>query len=130
MSDLGLEYEAQNWHVRKPAARSRRGIVASQHRLAAEVGAEMLAAGGNAVDAAVAAGFALAAVEPWNSGLGGIGYMLVYLARENRVGVIYFDPVPPRALYPADFPLSGGFAGDLFAWPAGRESREGRGPLY
>ncbi len=38
--------ETQNWQVRKPAARSRRGIVASQHRLAAEVGAEMLAAGG------------------------------------------------------------------------------------
>src|SRR5436305_1342604 len=49
----GPGHRTQNWHVRKPAARSRRGIVASQHRLAAEVGAEMLAAGGNAVDAAV-----------------------------------------------------------------------------
>ena len=52
--------ETQNWRVRKPAARSRRGIVASQHRLAAEVGAGMLAAGGNAVDAAVAAGTSFA----------------------------------------------------------------------
>jgi len=58
------DHRTQNWHVRKPAARSRRGIVASQHQLAAEVGAGMLAAGGNAVDAAVAAGFALAAIDP------------------------------------------------------------------
>ncbi len=125
----GLDHRTQNWHVRKPAARSRRGIVASQHRLAAEVGAEILTAGGNAVDAAVAAGFALAAVEPWNSGLGGIGYMLVYLAKEKRVEVVDFGPVSPRALDPADFPLSGGFAGDLFAWPAVREDRNVHGPL-
>ena len=125
----GPEHRTQNWRVRKPAARSRRGVVASQHRLAAEVGAETLAAGGNAVDAAVAAGFALAAVEPWNSGLGGIGYMLVYLAEENRVEVVDFGPLSPRALDPADFPLSGGFAGDLFAWPAVAEDRNVHGPL-
>jgi gamma-glutamyltranspeptidase/glutathione hydrolase len=121
--------ETQNWQVRKPPARSRRGIVASQHRLAAEVGAETLAAGGNAVDAAVAAGFALAAIEPWNSGLGGIGYMLVYLAKEDRVHVVDFGPMSPRALDPADFPLSGGFAGDLFSWPAVAEDRNVHGPL-
>ena len=125
----GLDHLTQNWQVRKPAARSRRGVVASQHRLAAEVGAEMLAAGGNAVDAAVAAGFALAAIEPWNSGLGGIGYMLVYLAKENRVQVVDFGPISPRALDPADFPLSGGLAGDLFAWPAVVEDRNVHGPL-
>jgi gamma-glutamyltranspeptidase/glutathione hydrolase len=89
----------------------------------------MLGAGGNAVDAAVAAGFALAAIEPWNSGLGGIGYMLVYLARENRVEVVDFGPISPRALDPADFPLSGGFAGDLFAWPAVKGDRNVHGPL-
>jgi len=122
-------HRTQNWQVRKPAARSRRGVVASQHRLAAEAGAEILAAGGNAVDAAVAAGFALAAIEPWNSGLGGIGYMLVYLAKENRVEVADFGPVSPRALAPSDFPLSGGFAGDLFAWPAVQEDRNVHGPL-
>src|SRR5207245_6685777 len=79
--------------------------------------------------AAVAAGFALAAVEPWNSGLGGIGYMLVYLAKEDRVQVVDFGPVSPRALDPADFPLSGGLAGDLFAWPAVVEDRNVHGSL-
>jgi gamma-glutamyltranspeptidase/glutathione hydrolase len=125
----GLDHPTQNWQVRKPPARSQRGVVASQHRLAAEVGVGMLAAGGNAVDAAVAAGFALAAIDPWTSGLGGIGYMLVYLARENRVEVVDFGPISPRALDPADFPLSGGFAGDLFAWPAVRDDRNVHGPL-
>ena len=124
-----LEHRTQNWQVRKPPARSRRGIVASQHQLAAEIGAETLASGGNAVDAAVAAGFALAAIEPWNSGLGGMGYMLVYLAKEDRVHVVDFGPVSPRALDPADFPLSGGLAGDLFSWPAVAEDRNVHGPL-
>src|SRR2546428_4431876 len=55
--------------------------------------------------------------------------MLVYLARESRVKVVDFGPVSPRALDPADFPLSGGFAGDLFAWPAVREDRNVHGPL-
>ena len=82
------ESPVQNWHVRKPLARSRRGIVVTQNRVAGEAGARVLAAGGNAVDAAVTTGFALAAVEPWNSGLGGIGFMLVFSAKEGRVSVV------------------------------------------
>ena len=58
----------------------RHGIVVSQNREAAEAGAAILEAGGNAADAAVAACFALAAVEPWNSGLGGIGFAVVLKA--------------------------------------------------
>jgi len=129
MNEARAGYRTQNWEVRKPVARSRHGIVAAQHRTASEIGAEVLAAGGNAVDAAVAAGFALAAIEPWNSGLGGVGYMLIYLARENRVAAVDFGPISPRALDPADFPLTSGFATDLFAWPAVREDRNVHGPL-
>jgi gamma-glutamyltranspeptidase / glutathione hydrolase len=72
-----MAHVTQNWRVEKPAVNCRGGIVVAQYRAAAEVGAGMLRAGGNAVDAAVATAFALAALEPWNSGLGGIGYMLV-----------------------------------------------------
>ena len=62
----------QNWEVRKPGAASKGGIVAAQSHAAATVGADILAAGGTAVDAAVAAALAGAAAEPWSSGLGGI----------------------------------------------------------
>jgi gamma-glutamyltranspeptidase/glutathione hydrolase len=126
-----LEHRVQNWHVQKPLARSRGGIVATQNRVAGEAGAKVLAAGGNAVDAAVATGFALAAVEPWNSGLGGVGFMLVYLAKTGRVSVVDFGPISPRGLDPAAYPLTG--AGittrDLFTWPAVKEDRNVHGPL-
>lgn len=123
-----LEHPVQNWHVRKPVARTRGGIVATQNRIAGEAGAKILASGGNAVDAAVATGFALAAVEPWNSGLGGVGFMLVYLAQENRVEVVDFGPISPRSLDPAAYPLTGGFTSDLFTWPTVKDDRNVHGP--
>jgi gamma-glutamyltranspeptidase/glutathione hydrolase len=124
-------HRVQNWHVRKPLARSRGGVVATQNRVAGEAGARVLAAGGNAVDAAVATGFALAAVEPWNSGLGGVGFMLVYSAKKGRVSVVDFGPVSARGLDPAAYPLTGGgaTARDLFTWPAVKDDRNVHGPL-
>ena len=120
----------QNWNVSKPLATAARGgIVASQNRIASEAGARILAAGGNAVDAAVATGLALAAVEPWNSGLGGVGFMMVYLARENRVQVVDFGPISPAGLNPEDYPLTGGFTSDLFTWPSVKDDRNVHGPM-
>src|SRR6185295_7273041 len=123
-----LEHLVQNWHVRKPVAKTRGGIVATQNRVAGEAGAAVLAAGGNAVDAAVATGLALAAVEPWNSGFGGVGFMLVYLAKENRVEVVDFGPISPRGLDPASYPLVGGNTSDLFTWPTVKDDRNVHGP--
>jgi gamma-glutamyltranspeptidase/glutathione hydrolase len=123
------EHLTQNWTVRKPLARARGGIVATQNRIAGEAGVRILDAGGNAIDAAAATGLALAAVEPWNSGLGGIGFMLVYLAREKKVHVVDFGPISPRRLNPADFPLSGGTTTDLFTWPSVKDDRNVHGPL-
>jgi gamma-glutamyltranspeptidase / glutathione hydrolase len=59
--------------IRKPAVVSKGGIVAAQSRKAAELGAEVLAAGGDCVDAVVATTFALGVLEPWMSGVGGGG---------------------------------------------------------
>jgi gamma-glutamyltranspeptidase / glutathione hydrolase len=120
---------SQNWDVRKPLARSRRGIVASQHGRAAEIGAAALADGGNAVDAVLAAAFALAALEPWNSGLGGIGFMVVELPGMARAECVDFGPVAPRRLDPKAFPLTGGVAQELFTWPQVEGDRNMKGPL-
>ena len=115
--------------IRKPAVTSRSGIVAAQHVKAAEVGAQVLAAGGDCVDAVVATSFALGAVEPWMSGVGGGGSMVLYRAREQRFEVIDFGMCAPRGLRPADFALTGeGAASDLFPWPRVSEDRNIHGP--
>jgi gamma-glutamyltranspeptidase/glutathione hydrolase len=119
----------QHWEVRKPAAATRRGIVAAQQRDAAETGAAILAKGGNAVDAAVATAFALAALEPWNSGLGGVGFMVVHLVGAPRAEIVDFGPIAPRALDPAAYPLVGGTRTELFTWPRVEGDRNIDGPL-
>ena len=119
----------ERWVVRKPAVTSRSGVVATQHEAASEVGARVLADGGNAVDAAVAVSLALAAVEPWMSGLGGGGYMLVRPGGGDRTWAFSFGMVAPGALDPADYPLTGEVGADMFGWPAVKEDRNMRGPL-
>lgn len=76
-----------------PAAGSA-GMVSTAHPTASEAGAAMLRQGGNAVDAAVAAAFALAAAEPYSSGLGGGGFALVRFGDE--LAFIDFREVAPR----------------------------------
>ena len=98
MTYIPSPHFTQNSILSKPSARGRRGIVVSQVRSAAEAGVAILDAGGNAVDAAVATALALAAVEPWNSGLGGIGFALVHRAGQPMAEVVDFGPVAPRNL--------------------------------
>ena len=121
--------KAERWLVRKPVVTSPAGVVATQHQAASEVGARVLADGGNAVDAAIAASLALATVEPWMSGLGGGGYMLVRPADEQRTHAVSFGMVAPGSLNPADYPLTGEAGADMFGWPAVREGRNMQGPL-
>jgi len=75
---------------------ARHAIVASDNRLAAEVGAEIMKQGGNAIDAAVATGFALAVAFPEAGNLGGGGYMVIRLA-DGRVAALDYREMAPLA---------------------------------
>ncbi|KJS05280.1 MAG: hypothetical protein VR73_12540 [Gammaproteobacteria bacterium BRH_c0] len=74
------------------------GMVVSQEVIASRVGADILAQGGNAVDAAVATGFALAVTLPQAGNIGGGGFMLVYLAEQKKtIAIDYREMAPQKA---------------------------------
>ena len=75
----------------------RNGMVVGPERLATEVGYQILQQGGNAVDAAVATGFALAVTYPRAGNLGGGGFMLVHIAEQNRQVFIDYREMAPGA---------------------------------
>jgi gamma-glutamyltranspeptidase/glutathione hydrolase len=76
---------------------ARHGMVVSSEAHASEAGVEMLRAGGNAVDAAVAVGLALAVTHPFAGNLGGGGFMLIHWARGDSVLVDYREQAPGAA---------------------------------
>jgi gamma-glutamyltranspeptidase/glutathione hydrolase len=73
------------------------GIVVSVHELASRAGVEMMQAGGNAVDAAVATGFALAVVHPPAGNIGGGGFMLIRMADGKTHFLDYREKAPAAA---------------------------------
>lgn len=105
--------------VTKPSVRSKGGIVVTQNRVASEVGARVLKDGGTAIDAAIAAAFAVGVVEPWMSGIGGVGALVHRDAKTGKVTCVDFGGRSPKGLKIDDFPLAGGVdVGNLFGWPA------------
>jgi gamma-glutamyltranspeptidase/glutathione hydrolase len=109
-----LAVSAAAWPIR-PEVVARHGVVAAGRSHTADAGAQVLAAGGNAVDAGVAAVFAAAVVEISHFGLGGEAPILIYSARTREVVVINGQGPAPRAAGPALF--------------AGAASIPGNGPL-
>src|SRR5215469_4141477 len=90
------------FHCEKRPAMGTRGMVVTNHPLASAAGAEMLAAGGNAIDAAIAAFFTLTVVEPMMVGILGGGMALIRLADSRHV-VIDGQSTAPLATGPATY---------------------------
>src|SRR5207248_6781696 len=74
------------------------GMVVAQERLAAQVGADILRQGGNAVDAAVATGFALAVTYPRAGNIGGGGFMVIHSTGRNEDVAIDYRETAPAAI--------------------------------
>jgi len=80
----------------RPAALGKNGMIATANPLATLAGQKILVKGGNAFDAIVAAAASLNAAEPYMSGTAGVGYMLIYSAKENRVRSLVFGGWVPE----------------------------------
>lgn len=106
-----------------------RGVVAAKHGLAAEAGLEMLRRGGNAVDAAVAAAFASGVVEPWMSGIGGGGYMVIRRGDTGEAVVVDYSLRAPLAAREDMFEIVPGRSSGLFPWPLVRDDANHQGWL-
>ncbi len=104
------------WIIEKTEVTASGGLVVTKDVLASRAGLEMLRRGGNAVDAAVAAAFAAGVVEPWMSGVGGGGFLLLHLAQEGRTVAIDYAMCAPLAGHEGLYELEEGYATDLFAW--------------
>ena len=76
------------------------GMVVSQNAMASRVGADIFERGGNAVDAAVAMGFALAVTLPRAGNIGGGGFLTAYIASEDKKTVIDFRSLAPALATP------------------------------
>ena len=119
------------WRPDKDEVVAANGVVTAMHPLAAEAGLEMLRKGGNAVDAAVATGFAISVVEPNNTSIAGVGFMLVHL--ETGTGqyppgtdlVIEFGPRAPNAARPDMYKITGPGTGISTFAVEGNENADG-----
>ena len=76
---------------------AKNGIAVSEQRIASQVGIDILRAGGNAIDAAVAMGYALAVVNPCCGNIGGGGFMTVHLANGKNLFINFREKAPLHA---------------------------------
>jgi len=97
----------------------RKGMVVAQEPLAADVGVTVLKSGGNAVDAAVAIGFALAVTHPFAGNIGGGGFMLIRLANGRTTFIDFREKAPGKATHDMYLGATGNVTPDsLVGWRA------------
>src|SRR3954469_8782244 len=113
MSGNWRDRAATNFQCQKQPASGSRGMVVSNHPLASSAGAEMLAAGGNAIDAAIATLFALTVVEPMMVGIIGGGMAHIRLA-DGSHRFIDGQSTVPLAVRPDTYRSKPGSAHDVF----------------
>ena len=115
------------WRVEKTEAIGRGGMVVADDPRAADAGAEILRAGGNAVDAAVAAALVMGVVEPLTSGVGGVAAMVV-CDRNGESVVFDGSGVAPRNARPDMFDLLDSGSAGMYGWPATKGNEHNEGP--
>ncbi|MGJ7216177.1 gamma-glutamyltransferase [Morganella morganii] len=94
---LSLLLSPQLYAASEPAAEARNGMVVSSQHLASQAAADILKAGGNAVDAAVAVGYAQAVVNPCCGNIGGGGFMTLHLADGKNIFINFRETAPASA---------------------------------
>jgi gamma-glutamyltranspeptidase / glutathione hydrolase len=98
---------------------ARKGMVVAQEPLAADVGVAVLKSGGNAIDAAVAVGFALAVTHPFAGNIGGGGFMLIRMADGRSTFIDFREKAPRKATHDMYLDASGNVTQDsLLGWRA------------
>ncbi len=93
-----MHFESYLFHSRRSNVIAREGMVATSQPLAAQAGLEILKAGGNAVDAAIATVAALCVVEPCSTGIGGDAFALIWQAAEGKLYGLNASGPAPMAL--------------------------------
>ncbi len=108
---MSLPAAAQDRSVPPPADRihtvsAEHGMVVAQEKIAAQIGGDILRQGGNAIDAAVATGFAMAVTYPRAGNIGGGGFMLIHRSTGEDVAIDYRETAP-AAMTPRQLPRAG-----------------------
>ena len=114
------------WKIEKTEAASGGGMVTAEHPLAADAGARILAAGGNAVDAAGAAAFAMGVVEPTTSGLAGVAWCVIRQP-DGTVTTIDGAGAAPLRATPDMYELLSTGASGMYGWPATKDNAQNVG---